>query len=125
MALFRRDDRTLAQRGEDLAAKYLRKQGYRILERNTRYGRNEVDIIAQEGDTVAIVEVKTRRSDDPVHPSENVNATKQDHLRRAAHRYIAEKGDDETYYRFDVVSIVWPEGDKPTVTLYRNAFPDR
>jgi putative endonuclease len=114
--------RTLGQRGEDAAARYLIRQGYRILERNRYLGRNEIDIIAQEGDTIAFVEVRTRAVLDEVPPEDSVGPTKQRQLRKAAQRYIALYGDDSLYYRFDIVAVILPEKGKPTITLYRDAF---
>lgn len=124
MILFRWRNRSLAQRGEDAAARYLRRAGYRILDRNVRLGDYEIDIIAREGDTIAFVEVKTRRRDEHVQPEESVGAVKCRHIRRAAHIYIDRRNDPETYYRFDIVSVLLPERGRPAVTLYRNAFPD-
>lgn len=120
--LFTFKRRTLAQQGEDRAAKYLKRQGYRILERNARLGRYEIDIIAREGDTVAFVEVKTRRSGAPVDPVESVNFHKRRHIRRGASTWIQQHDDGVTYYRFDIVTIVWPERSDPIIHLYRNAF---
>jgi len=116
--------KALGARGEDAAAKFLKRNGFKILARNVRLSRYEIDIIAREGDTIAFVEVKTRRSDSFAMPEENVDARKQNHIRRAAHVYIADHGDDETYYRFDIASVLLPDGDKPTITLYRDAFSD-
>ena len=111
-------------RGEALAAKALRRAGYKILARNARIGRYEIDIIAQEGDTIAFVEVKTRRDDSIADPDANVTHTKRQHIRRAARRYIAARNDPTLYYRFDVVAVLLPEEGKPKVTIYRDAFPD-
>lgn len=124
MRWFRRPAKSLGERGEDAAAKFLKRNGFSILERNARLGRYEIDIIAREGDTVAFVEVKTRRSDSFADPEVNVDFRKRQHIRRAAHAYIARHGDDETYYRFDIASVLLPDGGAPEVTLYRNAFPD-
>lgn len=124
MRWFRRP-RSFGARGEDLAAQYLRKQGYRILERNARLGRYEIDIIAREGDTVAFVEVKTRRTANLVRPEANVNRTKREHILKAAHVYMDSHRDSETYYRFDVVSVVLPENGLPEIVLFRDAFPGR
>ena len=112
------------RRGEKLAARYLRRAGYRILERNARLGRYEIDIIAREGDTIAFVEVKTRQDDRIAAPEDNVTPIKRRHIRRAAHQYIDRHRDPDTYYRFDVVSVLLPERGRATITLYRNAFPD-
>lgn len=67
----------LGVRGENFAARFLRAQGYRILDRNVQLGKYEIDIIAQDGDTIAFVEVKTRETADPVKPEENVDREKE------------------------------------------------
>lgn len=117
--------RSFSERGEDLAARHLRKRGYRLIGRNVRLGRYEIDIIARDGDTVAFVEVKTRRSDAYAAPEVNVTPEKIRHIRRAAHVYIAQHGAPDTYYRFDVVSVVMPDTGKPVITLFQDAFPDQ
>lgn len=116
------DPKPLGRRGEDAAARFLKKQGYRILERNRYLGKNEIDIIAREGDTIAFVEVRTRKVLDGVPPIDTVGPRKQAHIRRAAERYIAQYGDPDTYYRFDVVSVILPDEGAPDITLYRDAF---
>lgn len=121
---FRRRNRPVGQQGEDLATRHLKRNGYAILGRNVQLGRFEIDIIAREGDTIAFVEVKTRRDTDIANPEENITSEKKRRLIAAARIYLgsAEHG-PETYYRFDVIAIVFPLKDKPAVTLYRNAFP--
>lgn len=125
MILFWRRKASYGQRGEDIAARYLRRQGYKILERNARFGKYEIDIIAREGDTIAFVEVKTRRSNDLTAPEDSIGYTKQRHIQNAAECYCARHPDPEMYYRFDVVSVILPDEGKPTVTLLRNAFVAR
>ena len=119
-----RKAKPLGRQGEDLAAKALKRAGYMILERNAHLGRYEIDIIAREGDTVAFVEVKTRRQEDIASPEANITSVKRSHLSRAARIYMSRAEDPETYYRFDVVSIVLPEVGKPRVTIFRDAFRD-
>lgn len=114
----------LGQQGEDAAASYLRKAGFHIIERNVKIGRYELDIVAEEGDMIAFVEVKTRRSD-AISPEVNVDATKRRHICRAARSYAEKRFDGQRYYRFDVVTVVLPERGKPDVTLIRDAFPDQ
>lgn len=121
---FRRKALPLGRLGENIAAKHLRRAGYRILERNARIGRYEIDIIAQNGDTIAFVEVKTRRDDSVVSPEDTVGPWKRQHIRRAARRYIADRDDPGMYYRFDVVSVLVREQGKPEVTVYEDAFRD-
>lgn len=117
-----RKAKPLGQEGEDLAVKALRRAGYAILERNVDLGRYEIDIIAREGDTVAFVEVKTRRQDDIASPEENVTPAKRAHIARAAKIYMSRTDDTETYYRFDVVSVVVPKKGKPRISVFRDAF---
>jgi putative endonuclease len=114
----------LGQQGEDLAVKHLKQEGFTILARNVQLGNNEIDIIAREGDTVAFVEVKTKRGTPLTPPECNVTERKKHKIRRAAKRYIDQQHENDTYYRFDIVSIIVPDDDKPIITLFRNAFPD-
>jgi len=107
---------------EDLAAAHLRKCGYKILHRNLRLDRFEVDIIVRKSDTVVFVEVRSREDDSVAAPEESVNFTKRQHLRAAARRYIARYGEEDIYYRFDVIGVVTPPGGLPRITHYENAF---
>lgn len=119
---WRRKPLSFGERGEQLAAKALKKAGYKILERNAKLGRYEIDIIAREGDTVAFVEVKTRRTGDPIRPEDNVGRTKQRHIANAADLWIRRHGDDRTYYRFDIVSVVLPDDGPSEIEIFREAF---
>jgi putative endonuclease len=116
--------RTFGQRGEDLATRFLRRQGYKILGRNVTLGRYELDIIAQKDDTVAFVEVKTRRSDDMADPEENVGYEKQRHIRNAAHRYIDQRNDPTLYYRFDIIAVLLPDEGQADIRHIVDAFTD-
>ena len=95
-----------------------------ILERNARLGRYEIDIIAQEGDTVVFVEVKTRRDDRFAAPEENVTYEKRVRIRRAAQTYITRRDEPGRYYRFDVVAVLLPEAGDAVINHYRDAFRD-
>jgi len=99
------DPHLLGQEGERLAADYLTKKGYRIIERNYRYHRNEIDIIARHKKSLCFVEVKTRSSTEKGHPADAVTATKQREIIKAARAYLAFTGQDETDCRFDVVAV--------------------
>jgi putative endonuclease len=112
----------LGQRGEDLACRFLRKQGFKILDRNVRLARCEIDIIAREDDTVAFIEVKTRRRADGYQPEDSVGRLKQRHIHRAAGIYSQRMKDTQVYLRFDIVSITLPDGEPPEIRLIRNAF---
>ncbi len=110
----------LGRKGEDRAAAYLARQGYRILERNYTTPSGEIDVIAMEADTVVFVEVKTRTSDAFGAPELAVNTRKQQRMIRAALGYIKYKKLHQVPCRFDVVAI--SAGNDQGVELIRNAF---
>lgn len=112
----------VGQRGERAAEKHLKGLGYKILECNLRVGRNEIDLLALEGDTLVFVEVRTRTSPDPVLPEDSVGPEKQRQLRKAARGYCATLDRDDLYMRFDVVSVLMPPGGEVVITLFRDAF---
>ena len=111
--------------GEDIAVGLLKQRGYRIVCQNWRHKHLEVDIIAQDGDILVFVEVKTRSYATFGMPYEAVDHVKQAKLTRAANHYIAAH-----HYggeiRFDVVSILYSEKNKTYNTrLIKDAFwPD-
>ncbi len=113
----------LGDEGERLAARYLRRQGYKILARRYRTSLGELDLIARDGDCIVFVEVKTRRDIQAGEPHEAVDARKQAQLTRLALAFLKRYRLLEHRARFDVVSIVW-EGNsrEPKIVHYRNAF---
>lgn len=111
----------LGDRGENVAAQYLRKQGYKIIVRNFRCELGEIDIIARDGKTLVFVEVKTRAYDDP-QPEDQVNLHKQQQLTKAAKLYLSRYGIPQPPARFDVVAIVWPNGREPQIRHIPGAF---
>jgi putative endonuclease len=112
--------RLLGDRGEREAARYLRRQGFRILVRGYRTPRGEVDLIARDGNTLVFVEVKTRRQGEP---AEAVTHEKQRRLTLAALQFLKRHHLFEQRSRFDVVAIVWPDLDRaPAIEHIRNAF---
>jgi len=112
----------LGLRGERAAARYLWFRGFRILERNLHLGRYEIDLLAQQGDTIVFVEVKTRRRADATDPHDSVGPQKQRHIKAAAQIYQAKHPSDDTYYRFDIVSVVYPDSGKPQIEHLPDAF---
>jgi putative endonuclease len=100
----------LGKTGEGIAVVHLESKGYRILDRNWRWGREEIDIIARDGNFIVIVEVKTRRSTYADEPGTSVNRNKQRIQVRMANawvRYHKEAGE----VRFDVIFIQVRAGD--------------
>jgi putative endonuclease len=117
----RREKKELGKRGEELASRFLRKNRYKILERNYVCKMGEMDIIAQEKDTLVFVEVKTRTSMDFGPPQLAVNSTKQMQLSKVALNFLKEKKREDVKARFDVVAIILrPTGEE--IELIRDAF---
>lgn len=115
--------RLLGDKGERLAARYLRKQGMRILARNYRNQFGEIDLIALDGDQVVFVEVKTRKSNRFGEPVEAVGYAKQKKLTQLALGWLKKHRLLDRSARFDIVGIIWPEDSKqPELKHYRNAF---
>jgi len=115
--------RSLGQRGELLAARYLRRKGYIIIAHSHRDYFGEVDLIAADGRTVVFVEVKTRTTQDAGHPADAVDLDKQRRLTRAAKAYRKQHDLHEVSMRFDVIAITWPaDGRQPVIEHFLNAF---
>ena len=95
----------LGKKGEELAAVYLEKKGYRIVEKNWRQWRNEIDLVAVDGKYLVIVEVKTRQSAFFGEPETAVTRDKQKTLIRAANAYVRYKNID-CEVRFDILSVI-------------------
>jgi putative endonuclease len=122
-ARFRAKPKSLGERGEDAAARYLKRQGLRILERGHDSRLGEIDIIAVDDRTVVFVEVKTRSSNDAGHPTEAIDAHKQRRMTQSALAYLKSKRLLESAARFDVVAVTWPDNSRgPQIEHYKNAF---
>jgi len=93
------------RRGEDLATAFLLSIGYGILERNWKSGHKEIDIIAQDGNEMVFVEVKTRTDENVIHATDAVDDQKRQHLIYAAESYIRTYPFNLTP-RFDIITIV-------------------
>ena len=109
----------LGRRGENLAAGHLRKNGYRILERNfnTRFG--EIDLVARDGETFVFIEVKTRRSLRCGSPGESITRRKSLHWRKAAQIYLLRNNLADVPVRFDFVGIDLSSG-RPEISIVRD-----
>jgi putative endonuclease len=110
----------LGKEGEDIAAAHLIKEGYKILARNYRSGRSEIDIIAMKEDILIIVEVKTRETDAYGNPEEAVGTSKVNILAQGAEDYMLNK-DLYNDVRYDVISIIKNQY-KTEVTHLADAF---
>lgn len=114
-------NKELGRRGEEIAARYLQKKGYRVLTRNyyTRFG--ELDIICEEKRELVFVEVKTRTSVKYGSPEESITAKKKEHLRKAALMYIDSHNRSFRGMRFDVIAILLEKEDEK-INHIKNAF---
>jgi putative endonuclease len=111
---------TLGKWGEALAAETLARQGYVLLERNTRTPYGELDLVMRQGQATVFVEVKTRASPAFGLPEESVTRSKQEHLLRAAQHYLLchpELGGD---WRVDVIAIRRQADGPPEVVHFEN-----
>ncbi len=106
--------------GEDVAADYLIGKGYAIVDRNVRFGRNELDIVAMHAGRIVFVEVKTRR-DDSFDPTVGITRAKMLHLSRAANSYVRAY-DIPHEVQFDVILITGTPETGAHVDHYPDAF---
>ena len=117
----------LGQKGEALAADYLEAKGYRLLDRNYRFEREEVDLVmfepppAHDGGEIVFVEVKARRGTGFGRPEDAVTEAKQKAIRRVAEAWLHERKLFPSPVRFDVVAILFG-GEEPEVEHFENAF---
>lgn len=116
-------------RGEAIAAAYLEERGYRVLDRNYRYERAELDLVCfepaerdEDGGELVVVEVKTRSGLGFGRPEEAVTEEKRRHIARATQAYLYERRLEGAPLRFDVVSVVLRQGAEPAVKHFKHAF---
>lgn len=109
--------------GEKLAARFLRRQGFKILYRNFR-GRTggEIDIVCRADDTLVFVEVKTRGSEEYGRPFETIARDQKRRISRGALAWLRMLDDPDVLFRFDVVEVVMGAAAEPRIELIRNAF---
>jgi putative endonuclease len=107
--------------GEALAARLLKKRGYKILETNYRNPLGEIDLIARDGGTLVFVEVKARQSLYFGNPKWAVTPRKQRKLSMVALYYLKTTGQSQSKARFDVVAI-HSAGQRPEIEIVQNAF---
>jgi putative endonuclease len=102
----KRTRKELGRQGEDLAASYLAEQGYKVLERNWRCARGEIDIIAEKGEWLIFVEVRARIGQTYGSPEESITPAKQARLLELAQAYLQQAGWPDRKWRVDVIALV-------------------
>ncbi|AUS96476.1 hypothetical protein CDQ84_07805 [Clostridium thermosuccinogenes] len=118
-----RNKRKLGSFGEEIAADFLIKSNYKIVNRNFRIGKlGEIDIIAWDGEYICFIEVKTRRSFLYGTPSEAVSKSKQAVIRNLAGIYLDRYGLNDSKARFDVIEIIYRDKADYDLNIIKNAF---
>jgi putative endonuclease len=107
--------------GERIAERWLRRSGWRVLQRRFRSGRRDIDLVVEREGMVAFVEVKARKGEGFGQPVEAVNWRKQKELTKSAQVWIDRHGRPEDSYRFDVIGVLM-NGDRVRVRHVQDAF---
>ncbi len=113
----------LGRLGERLASDALEQQGYRVIERNFRCRSGEIDLVAEEGQDLVFVEVKTRRGTARGLPEEAVDARKARKLQEVAFGYLEKHDLPDCSWRIDVVAVQFsPAGKLEEIRVYQHAI---
>jgi putative endonuclease len=116
--------RWFGRRSERAVARFLRRSGYRIVAANWDDRRGEIDLLAVDGRTVVVVEVRSTESGDLTAVAATVNPAKQKRLTDAAVRFLQSRRLLGTAVRFDVLAVRWPpEAESPEFLHLKDAFP--
>ncbi|PJA97767.1 MAG: YraN family protein [Ignavibacteriales bacterium CG_4_9_14_3_um_filter_30_11] len=118
------DKKKIGNKGEELAAELLTKKNYKIIDKNYRFGKGEIDIICEdtESKNLVFVEVKSRTNLNFGDPIFALTKRKMAQLRKIADSYLYEKKLDDIDCRFDVITILYKLKEKPEIKHYKNAF---
>ncbi|GAH61008.1 unnamed protein product, partial [marine sediment metagenome] len=108
--------------GEKIALRYLEGQKYRVVARNFRLFRGEIDIIAYDRKTLVFIEVKTRKSTDFGLPEESVTPSKQKQIKKIAQWFLTKNDLDEVECRFDIISLIFDEDAGYSIRHIKDAF---
>jgi putative endonuclease len=114
------ESHNLGKKGEDVAADHLKGAGFKILFRNWKWGKHEIDIIAENNEFIVFVEVKTRTDDYQVHPVTAINKEKQKSIIYAADGYLQRYSIDKES-RFDIITII-KKGEDFQIDHIEDAF---
>lgn len=114
----------LGAKGEDIAAGFLEAKGLHIMDKNYRYEKSEIDIVALQLSPaeVVFVEVKTRTSNYAGYPEDSIDQTKKQHLFKAADAYLYEKQLLTVPARFDIIAIDMKNPEEPLIHHIEDAF---
>lgn len=123
---------TRGRLGEDAAAQFVRQRGWKIVARNWHHGRDELDMVAWDGEVLVFVEVRTRAAQALVSGYHSVTGRKKRALARAVRAYLQGLPSPQAHFRFDIVEVKVSDGAPPEVLLHtgiplfpKNAQPAR
>ncbi|MBU2446475.1 MAG: YraN family protein [Bacteroidetes bacterium] len=116
------NSKSYGRTGEDLAEKLLIKAGFKIIKRNFRFGKGEIDIVAMDGNCLVFVEVKYRRNLDFGEPEYSITKSKIRQLKRIAEAYYYINKIEDQECRFDVITILGDLKSNPKINHIKNAF---
>ncbi len=117
------DKQEVGRMGEELAARFLEERGWRIVGRNVRHGRGEVDIIAAMGRILAFVEVKCRRGQGLGHPLEAITRSKRLEVARVARGWLQGRATSPgTMIRFDAIGVIYGNPGGPELIHIQDAW---
>lgn len=108
--------------GEELACRFLKNLGYKIIEQNFHFGHGEIDIIAKDEETLVFVEVKYRQNSEYGEPELSITSTKQKKIRKTAEAYLYKKNIEDQACRIDFIAILHLKDSKPQINHIINAF---
>lgn len=114
--------KSLGRKGENLAADYLERSGLVLLSRNWRCREGELDLVATDGARLVVVEVKTRSGTAFGSPVESITADKIYRIRRLANAWLTWYRVGPCEVRFDVITVLWPDGGKPRMQHLPGVF---
>ena len=114
-------DMNLGEKGEIAGAKFLKKNGHKIIETNFSCRHGEIDIIAKKNEITCFVEVKTRSNENYGRPIDAITPFKVKHMVRSAQYYIAKKSLEHQEVRLDIIEVIFHES-KPMIRHTENAI---
>jgi len=113
---------SIGHAGETIAAKWLERHGYRITERNYRTPYGEIDIVAHQGDSIVLIEVKTRANTALGPPEISITPRKAEHMRHTAEYYYQQHPEESGDLRIDVITVQYQAKGEPIIDHFENAI---
>jgi putative endonuclease len=117
-----KSSRNKGSEAEEIAAAYLESKGWIVLDQNYFFERAEVDIVAYDQKCIVFLEVKSRSNTQYGHPEDFIDQKKINNIYKAAEAWMYERKMEGSPARFDVISIIQPDGGAPDIKHFEDAF---